>query len=101
MSVTVIANLAIKPEEVEWVIATLLSVLPNTRKAEGCLGAELRRNQDDPNNLLIVQDFETRGHYQAYMNAVKGEGEPDPVLARYFASFARPAEVRYYDHLPG
>ena len=101
MSVTVIADLAIKPEEVEWVIATLRSILPNTRKAAGCLGADLQQNQDEPNNLLIVQEFETRDHYLAYMNAVKGEGEPDPVLARYFASFARPAEVRYYNHLPG
>ena len=99
MSVTVIANLAIKPEEVKWVIATLQSVLPGTRKAEGCLGAELQQNQDNPNNLLIVQEFETREHYLAYMNEVKGEGEPDPVLARYFAAFERPAEVRYYDHL--
>lgn len=99
MSVTVIANLAIKPEEVEWVISTLLSVLPNTRKAEGCLGAELKRNQDDPNNLLIVQEFETRDHYLAYMNSLRGEGEPDPERARYIASFERPAEIRFYDHL--
>ena len=99
MSVTVIADLAIKPEEVNWVISTLLSVLRNTRKAEGCLSAELQRNQDDPNNLLIVQEYETREHYLDHMKSLKEEGEPDPVLARYFASFERPAEIGYYDHL--
>lgn len=99
MSVTVIADLAIKPEEVEWVITTLLSVLPNTRKAEGCLDAELQRNQDDPNNLLIVQEFETRDHYLAYLNSLGSEGDPDGVMERYFAAFERPAEIRYYDHL--
>ena len=87
MSVTVITDLAIKPEEVEWVISTLLSILPNTRKAEGCLGAELQQNQDDSNNLLIVQEFETREHYRAYMDASKSQGDPDGMMARYFASF--------------
>lgn len=99
MSITVIADLVVKPEEVEWVISTLQSVLPNTRKAEGCLGAELQQNQDDPNNLLIVQEFETREHYLAYMNAVRSQGDPDGVRERYIASFERPAEIRYYDHL--
>lgn len=99
MSVTVFTDLVIKPEEVEWVISTLLFILPNTRKAEGCLGAELQQNQDDSNNLLIVQEFETREHYRAYMDASKSQGDPDGVMARYFASFERPAEVRYYDHL--
>lgn len=99
MSVTVMADLAIKPEEVEWVIAFLLSVLPNTRKAEGCLGAELQRNQDAPNKLLIVQEFETRDHYLAYMNLRRSEGDPDGVRERYLAAFERPANIRYYDHL--
>lgn len=99
MSVTVIADLVIKPEEVEWVTSTLQTVLPNTRKSEGCLGAELHQNQDDPNNLIIVQEFATRQHYDAYMEAVKRGGDPDGVMDRYFASFERPVVVRYFDHL--
>lgn len=99
MSVTIIADLAIKSEEVEWVISTLQAVLPNTRKSEGCLGAELHQNQDEPNNLIIVQEFATRQHYETYIEAAKGDGDPDGVMERYFASFERPAAVRYFDHL--
>lgn len=99
MAVTVIADLSIAPDEVEWVVSTLLAVLPSTRNSDGCLGAELHQNQDDPKNLLIVQEFATREHYQAYMTAAQGQGDPDGVLERYFASFERPAVVRYFDHI--
>jgi quinol monooxygenase YgiN len=99
MAVTVIADLSIKPDRVKWVISFLQGVLPDTRKAEGCLGAELHQNQDDPNNLIIVQEFATREHYHSYMKDVTGGEEPSFTVKRYFASFERPAIPRYFDHI--
>lgn len=99
MSVTIIADLSVKPDELNWVISLLQGVLPDTRKAEGCLGADLRQNQDEPSNLIIVQEFATREHYRAYMETVKGAGEPSDEIKRYFASFKRPADVRFFQHI--
>ena len=99
MSVVIWADLEIKPEEVDWVIGLLQAVLPNTRKSDGCLEAELLRSQENPNNLIIYQVFETREHYQAYMGALQAADDPDGVMNRYFNAFTRPAAVRYYDQL--
>ena len=99
MAVTIIGDLFIKPDELNWMISWLQRVLPNTRKAEGCLSAELHQNEDDVNNLIIVQEFTTREHYLAYMNGLAGREEPSGDLKRYFASFERPAIVRYFKHI--
>lgn len=98
MAVTVIADLTIKPDEVNWVIATLRRALPSTRMAEGCSHAELHQSQDEPNNLIIVQEFASREHYHAYMASVSDQEDPG-VLARYGASFQHPANVRFFDHI--
>jgi len=98
MSVTIIADLEIKPEKTSWVITFLQAALPETRKSQGCISAELHRNQDDPNNLIIYQVFDTKEDYQVYMTASIGHGDQSSV-EEYFGSFERPAEVRYFDHL--
>lgn len=97
MGVTIIADLEIKPEKTSWVITFLQAALSRTRKSQGCISAELHRNQDDPNNLIIYQVFDTKEDYQAYMTAAKGHDQGRS--EEYFRSFERPAEVRFFDHI--
>jgi hypothetical protein len=101
MSVTVLASLAINDQELQWVKGMLLKVIAEALgKIEGFEAGELFENQDDPNNLIIWQQFATRGHYLAYMNSA-ADYYPEADTKRYLASFLRPPDIRFYDKIGG
>lgn len=44
----------------------LRAALPVTRGKDGCQSLELTVNQDNPDNMIIVMRWESRGHYDTY-----------------------------------
>ena len=97
MSVTVSADLAVKEPEIEWVKGFLLQAVANgVGKIEGFEAGELLQNQDDPNNLIIWQQFASRTDYENYMNSASSV-YPAEDLGRYFAAFKHPAAIRFFD----
>jgi quinol monooxygenase YgiN len=41
--------------------------LPDTRGYDGCLGIRGLSNQDDSNNIVLIEEWESRGHYDRYL----------------------------------
>ena len=66
MSVTVLIDLTAKPGSIEDLKKLFAEILPDTRSYDGCEGLEVKINSDDPNNLLLVERWQSRQHYEKY-----------------------------------
>jgi quinol monooxygenase YgiN len=47
--------------------AAFVELLPDTRSRDGCISLYITKDQDDPSKLIIVEMWETRGHYDRYL----------------------------------
>ena len=67
MSVIVTALFPTKAEESANFYEALVSVLPETRTYDGCISVTPHRDLDDSAKVLLIEEWETREHYLAYL----------------------------------
>ena len=67
MTCMLIAEMRAKPGNVDKIRNFLSAELPKTRGYEGCLSVLVVQNQDDPNSIILLEHFATRGHYERYL----------------------------------
>ncbi len=93
MSTHVVNAFHAKPGRANDVLALLIELSPESRGRPGCEAISIRRNQDDPNNLIGDTRWTTRQHYDDYLAWRTQNG--------YTASFDRmlsePMLIRYRD----
>ncbi|RYH11573.1 putative quinol monooxygenase [Tropicimonas sp. IMCC6043] len=79
---TIIADIRIKPGEVEPVLASFRKLIPQVLPEPGCLQYDLHQNNDDPTHLLFYENWETRelwldhmetAHLAAHKAATEGK----------------------------
>jgi len=96
MSVMVQLEANLKSEDVyDDFVAYGRSVLPDTRAYEGCEGLTINRNMDDPKNFSIVEQWETRAHYEKYL-AWRGE---TGVLDKLGSFLSGPPNIRFFTNV--
>ena len=95
MSIKLILDLQVKPEELEGLIKTFKKILVDTRNYEGCNEVELFQNQDNPDNLTLIQEWETRQNYETYFAWREEIGAIESLTA----ALTIPPNIRYYDHI--
>jgi len=95
MSVTVLLEVLAKPESIEQLKSALKEILPDTRKYDGCIGVQTTLNQDDALNVLIIETWQSRAHYEKYFAWRAETGALDALGALLSA----PPSVRYFDTL--
>lgn len=95
MSIKVFLEVNAKPESIEVLKQTLEAILPDTRAYDGCLGVEVKGNQDDALNLILVESWETRAKYETYLAWRSETGAIDALVAMLSA----PPSIRYFDNL--
>ena len=66
MSAIVIVDLPATPEGKDELVATLKTALKDTRAFDGCRGASLCIDHEDPVMVSIVERWETLPHYLTY-----------------------------------
>ena len=95
MSCQVLLEMRVKEDCVDKLKSWFKSIITDTRDYDGCTSIYVVQNQDDPQNLVIVEQWETRQHYEAYlawrtergdMDAVGSMVEGEPSI-RYFNYF--------------
>ena len=96
MSVTVLLQVTAKPECIDELIEMFGENFKQTRVYEGCIDIYMTRSHDDPNTLLLVEEWETRPHYEKYL-AWRAETGVVDKLAGMAASAP---SITYYDRLP-
>ena len=95
MSVNVILEVTSKPDCIDELKHTLESILPDTRSFNGCIGVRVMSNQDDSLNLVLLETWSTRKHYEKYLTWRSERGDLQALSAllsqepsiRYFESF--------------
>ena len=93
MSCTVLLELKVKPGTGDEVLATLKSILPDTRSYDGNIGVHVFRNQDDPDVLVAVEEWESKSHYEKYLAWRTETGVMDTLMELV----AQPPSIRYFD----
>ncbi len=74
-------------------VATFKAILPDTRAFDGCLDIVVHQNQDDKDNLVVVEQWETKSAYENYL----GWRQETGVLDQLVAACSGPPSIRYYD----
>ena len=95
MSVRVILELNINPEMADDVKAGFKDGLTDTRGFEGCEEISVIENQDDPNMVLVLEQWESREHYEAYLKWRTDRGDMDNINQ----ISTEPYKVSYYDYV--
>lgn len=93
MAVTVLLEIKAKPGTGGDMVATLKSILPDTRAYEGFVDIAVVQNQDDSDVIVAIEQWETRGHYEKYLAWRTETG----VLAALAEAVAEPPSIRYFD----
>lgn len=95
MSVRVILELHVKPELAEPMKAGFKDILPDTRSFEGCEEISVLQSQEDPNMLLVLEQWETREHYEAYLKWRTDRGDMDNIVA----ATTEPHKISFFDYV--
>lgn len=95
MTCQVILEFKAKKDSIEGIRSFLREILPDTRGYEGCVGLNITQNQDDPTAFAVVEQWDTRKKYEAYLQwrvdsgvmnklAEMMDGEPSIRFFNYF-----------------
>lgn len=95
MSTTVLLELQVKPKAVDEMILYLKEILPDTRTYEGYQSIEVQQNQEDSSNLVLIEKWDSRQHYEKYLGWRTETGVIDKLDSMLF----QPPSIRYYDQV--
>ena len=93
MSILVLVEWQVKPDQITDMKSYLAQILPDTRSYDGCQRIEAHFNIDEPGNVVLVQKWESRGHYKKYVRWRKETG----VIDKLFSMLTGPRRVRYFE----
>ena len=94
MGVIVTVEWQAKPGNGAAMRKALLEVLPETRSYKGCQWLELIVTQDDPDNLVVWERWDTRASYAAYLQWRVDKGVVSSLGS--LAVRSKP-DIRFYD----
>ena len=94
MSVLVLVEVSLKPEKVNDFMNLVVNELHHSRGFDGCNGITVHKNQDDSNNVVVVEDWDSRQHYEKYLAWRTERGDVEKLAA----FLAGEPSTRYYDN---
>jgi quinol monooxygenase YgiN len=96
MSIQIITQFRTKHGRSKDLIALINRVLPESLDHDGCMNICIRQNQDEPNDIISVQEWASRHHYEAYRAWRKQHG----ITAAIEEFLTEPIHVRYFNDVP-
>ena len=67
MTCQVILEVKVKQECMEKFQSWMREILPDTRGYDGCISLSVTQNQDDTSAIAIIEQWDTRQHYEKYL----------------------------------
>lgn len=67
MACQVLVQFHIKKDCVEKLRSWMRTILPDTRAFDGCITLHIVQDQEDSTNFVIIEQWETRSHYEKYL----------------------------------
>ncbi len=95
MSVTVLLAVTAKPECRDALIEMFVQNFRQTRIYDGCIDVYMTVGDDDPNEILLVQQWASRPHYARYLAWRAETGVVDKLAAMADGE----ASIRFYERL--
>lgn len=95
MACQVILELRTKEDCIDKARNWFKGVLPDTREFDGCTSIYLVRNQDDPQSLMIVEQWDSRPQYEKYLAWRTERGDIDALLEMMEGE----PNIRFFDYL--
>ncbi|MEN8375683.1 MAG: antibiotic biosynthesis monooxygenase family protein [Gemmatimonadota bacterium] len=77
----------------DQLVAALRELLPDTRARDGSIEILAHQGQDDRDNIVLVDRWETRDAFDSYMEWRQETG----VLDQLLAACVGPPSIRFYD----
>jgi quinol monooxygenase YgiN len=96
MSIQIITQFRTKEGRSGDLVTLISRVLPESLDHDGCVEISIRQNQDDPNDVISVQQWASRQHYESYRAWRKQHG----VTAAIEEFLTEPISVRYFNDVP-
>jgi quinol monooxygenase YgiN len=96
MSINIITQFKTKAGRAKDLIGLISTVLPESLDHDGCVEVCIRQNQDEPNDIISVQKWQSRRHYESYRDWRAKQG----VTAAIEEFLTDPITVRYFDDVP-
>lgn len=95
MTVTVLLEVTAKPEYTDDLITMFGENFKQTRVYEGCIDIYMTRDHDNPNTIVIVEQWHTRPAYEKYLAWRTATGVVDKILTMAEAM----PPIRFFDRL--
>lgn len=93
MSVLVLLEASVKPEDVARMKAFLGEILPDTRAYDGCQGFDACFSAEDPTRMVMIERWDSRAHHEKYLGWRTETG----VMDKLGAMLAGPPSMRYFE----
>jgi len=94
MAATIILEVKAKPGGGDELVALFKNILPDTRSYDGCISVDVYRNQDEPEVITLVEQWEARPKYETYLGWRQESGALDALGAM----LAAPPSIRFFDN---
>lgn len=95
MACTVILEVKLKKEHVADMAEGFKALFPDTRSHDGCIDLYATQNQDDPQNFVIVETWESREKYEKYFAWRVETGVIDQMKANLEGDLS----IRFFDRV--
>ncbi|MFC2003756.1 putative quinol monooxygenase [Chloroflexota bacterium] len=95
MSTLVLLELQLQSDKIADMKSYLAQVLPDTRSYDGCQGVDIYSNVDALGNMVAVERWESRGHYDKYLQWRTETGVGDKIISM----LAEPPSFRYFERV--
>ena len=96
MTTIVIIELRAKQGSADDLLSTFKQFTPQARRSEGNISLDLIRGQDDPDVIVLYEQWETRNHFEKYLAWFEEQGRRKIIEALTEGE----ASVRYFDITP-
>lgn len=95
MSVLVLFESQVKPENISNMKSYMAEILPDTRAYDGCQKIDVFFDTEDTGRMVVVEHWDSRAHQEKYRDWRDGTG----FLDRFSAMLAGPPSLRYLERI--
>lgn len=95
MSVLVLLEAPVKPEDVANMKGYLAGILPETRAYDGCQGIDMYFDTGDAGGMVMIERWKSRPHHEKYLGWRTETG----VMAKLGGMLAGPPTIRYFERV--
>jgi len=95
MSVVVLLHIPFEESKADEHKAALKAMLPDTRARKGALKIHLMEDEDQPADVVLYEEWETRADHEAYMGWRTERGDMEALGAMLRGA----PSIKYYDVL--